>query len=69
MFSLFLNECAKCISLDKGIVKWKHKLQIVESYSKKKWLQLKMFSLAGTTQEDDWNLQCKLKFVLYSPHF
>ena len=68
MFSLFLNECAKCISLDKGIVKLKHKLQIVESYSKK-WLQLKMFSLAVITQEDDWNLQCKLKFVLYSPHF
>ena len=69
MFSLFLNKCATCISLDKGIVKLKHKLKILESYPKKKWLRLKMFSLVVTTQKEDWNLHGKLKFVRYSAHF
>ena len=56
LFRSLLNECIKCISLDKGMVILKH--EIVESFPKKKWLQLSlMFSLAVTTKrklESSW---------------
>lgn len=57
LFSLYLNEYAKYISLDKGIVILKHEMKIVESFPKKKWSQLKssMFSLVVTTQKENGN--------------
>ena len=51
LFRSLLNEYVECISLDKGIVILMHEMKIVESFLKKKWLQLSlMFSLAVTTK-------------------
>lgn len=62
LVSLYLNEYAKYISLDKGIVILKHEMKIVESFPKKKWSQLKssMFSLVVTTQKETGTQLCNL---------